>query len=413
MPDFSKRKQFILWMVAAVAASTGLAGVVVWEFRSTPRRTVLYLEGVPEKGKALFFGSKHCGICHAIQGSGGVVAPDLSGKRPRAPAVGWLTVVLWNHQPGMWQQMRGLKTGYPKMNQEEMAHMLAFLYQAAISDRAGDAEGGAKVFEGKGCAHCHSVRSVGGKTAPDLGAVAVSGGYAGWSRAMWNHAQSMVAPVTKELGGWPQFSGEEMNDLMAYVGGGKAAAGGQQEMHGSAERGWHVFEKNCMQCHSVRGQGGNVGPGLGPEKDLPLSLAQFSSVLWNHAPAMLKQMKEKGFAAPALQGEQVADLLMFLAGMRYFEPAGSPFLGQRLFTERGCAHCHGAEAQGARFGPNIRGRTAYTVVSFAAAMWAHGPKMQSKVEELAMAWPVLEATDVGDLISFLNSQPAGGTQLMP
>jgi mono/diheme cytochrome c family protein len=88
-------------------------------------------------------------------------------------------------------------------------------------------------------------------------------------------------------------------------------------------------------------------------------------------------------------------------------------LGQRLFVERGCAHCHGAEAQGERFGPNIRGRTTYTVVSFATAMWVHGPKMQSKVEELGMAWPVLEPGDVGDLISFLNSQPAGGTQLMP
>ena len=34
---------------------------------------------------------------------------------------------------------------------------------------------------------------------------------------MLNHAGSMIAPITSTLGQWPQFTGNEMNDLIAYV----------------------------------------------------------------------------------------------------------------------------------------------------------------------------------------------------
>lgn len=386
-----------------MVAIAALIGVLVWERWPAPRRSV-YAIGVPEKGAALFFGSKQCATCHSINGAGGRVAPDLSGKRPGAPAMGWLTAVLWNHAPGMWRQMRHGNVAYPHLNSEEMAHILAFLYQAGNVDRAGNADAGHRVFNEKGCVRCHSVRSEGAKTAPELAPIPAGGGSTEWTRAMWNHAQSMIEPVTRTLGQWPQFKGAEMNNLIAYVGlGTPASPARERELGGSAERGWRVFQAKCIECHSVRGQGGRSGPELGPENDLPLSTAQFATLLWNHAPAMLKKVREKDMPAPLLQGDEIVDLRAFLASLRYFEPTGSPFVGERVFTERGCAQCHGAAGEGTQLGPRIQtGPDAYTTVSFATALWRHGPRMIDRAEASGAKWPILQATDVGDLISFLN-----------
>jgi cytochrome c2 len=320
--------------------------------------------------------------------------------------MGWLATVLWNHAPGMWRQMRHGKTSYPHLNSEEMANILAFLYQAANVDQPGDPISGERAFRAKSCVRCHSVRSKGGKTGPDLSGVAAGGGSRTWTRAMWNHAQSMIDPITRTVGQWPQFTGSEMKDLIAYAGeGAPLAAHRGVEIAGNAERGWRVFVAKCMGCHSVGAQGGSLGPGLGPENDLPLSTPEFASVLWNHAPAMLQQVRERGIAAPLLQGDEITDVLAFLASLRYFEPTGSPFVGERIFTERGCAGCHGRAAEGTGLGPPLRtGADAFTTVSFATALWKHSPKMIDRAEELGVSWPVLKATDIGDLVSFLNSR---------
>jgi len=398
MAGLSRLNQFFLWIVAAFVATGGLVLIVVREHRPPATQRAIYLVGVAEKGSALFFGAKHCSICHAVNGSGGRVAPDLSGIVPGTPAMGWLASVLWNHAPGMWRQMRGVSP--PQLSQEEMAHILAFLYQAASADRPGDPKAGARVFASKGCAHCHSVRSAGGHLAPELSPVAASGDPVEWTRAMWNHAQSMIDPITREIGPWPHFSGDEMNDLIAYVSG--PGAGARDVLRGSADRGWQVFQAKCIQCHSVRGRGG-VGPELGPDHDLPHSSAQFAAVLWNHAPAMLQKAQAAGTAAPALQGDEISDVVKFLNSLRYSEPGGSPFLGERVFSDRGCARCHGTKGEGTREGPKLgAGAEAFTTVSLATALWGHGPAMRARAEQLGIPWPTLEPTDVGDLISFLN-----------
>lgn len=407
MATLSNRKQFLFWIAAALIATAALIAVLLWVNHSAPPPRAVYLIGDPQKGAALFFGAKQCGTCHAVNGSGGHVAPDLSEIRPGTPAMGWLTSVLWNHAPGMWRQMNRGSVAFPHLSSEEMANILAFLYQASNGDRPGDAQAGRKVFEDKDCVRCHSVRGSGGKLGPELSSIAPAGGAEVWVRAMWNHAQSMVDPIMREVGHWPQFSGNEMNDLIAYVTGSTSTNGSRsQPVRASAERGWAVFQSKCMQCHSVRGKGGGPGPELGPEHELPSSRAEFAGVLWNHAPAMLKEATEKGVAPPLLQGDELVDLQTFLASLRYFEPAGSALVGERVFSDRGCARCHGAEAQGTRSGPALRSTTdAFTTVSFAAALWKHSPSMINRAEELGIPWPELQPADIGDLISFLNSPP--------
>jgi mono/diheme cytochrome c family protein len=303
--------------------------------------------------------------------------------------MGWLASALWNHSPGMWQRMGGSPPG---LGQEAMAHLLAFLYNAGTGDRPGDPAAGKRIFAEKGCARCHQQIA-----AHDPGA---------WMQAMWNHAQSMGERVRHSNGDWPEFIGEEMNDLMAFAGGDAVPApapGPESALRGSADRGWVVFERKCIRCHSVNGNGGRIGPEFGPDHELPHSAAQFATVLWNHAPSMLKHAREASVTMPTLEGAEIRDVQTFLISLQYYEPSGSRFVGRRVFAERGCARCHGNSAEGTAGGPRLRaGGDAYTTISLATALWTHGPEMRARAERIGIAWPALQSTDIGDLISFLN-----------
>jgi mono/diheme cytochrome c family protein len=395
----SGRKQLLLWIAAALGATAALTIILVREHQPTARH-VLYVVGDSKRGRELFFGDKQCSICHSIEGQGGRIAPDLSETHPGSPAMGWLATVLWNHAPGMYRRIR-TGVSYPHLDTGEMADILAFLYESASAEHPGNPTAGRDVFEQKGCVRCHSVRSWGGKSAPDLSEVA-AGSASEWTRAMWNHAGSMIAPISAALGEWPQFMGNDMDNLIAYVNEGKTNP--TQATRGDPQQGWHVFQARCIQCHSVGGQGGKLGPELGPDRELPVTTAQFASVLWNHAPTMLRLSQEKGITPPILNGSEMADLAAFLGSLRFFEPVGSPFIGERVFSERGCARCHGPSAGGTKLAPPIVARSdAFTTVSLTSALWKHGPKMVDRTEQLNIPWPVLEPTDIGNLVSFLNA----------
>ena len=408
MTILNGRKQLLIWIPAALIAVALMVAVFIQARRPNAARRALYMIGEPDKGAALFFGDKQCGICHSINGSGGRVAPDLSGKHPGTPAMGWLVTVLWNHGPGMWRQIRRKNEPYPQLNSQEMADILAFLYQASSIDRAGDPSSGQRVFNEKGCVRCHSVGGTGGQAAPELSKIAAGSDSNAWTRAMLNHAGSMIAPITSTLGQWPQFTGNEMNDLIAYVRrSASQPARSAREIPGNAERGWGVFQNRCIQCHSVRGQGGSVGPELGPERDLPLTTGQFASVLWNHAPAMLRQARENGIPPPVLQGNEMADLRTFLASLRYFEPTGSPWWASASFPSAAAQLAMAIWRKAQQIGPGLRsGTEAFTTISFTAALWRHGPRMIDRAEELGIPWPTLKPTDIGDLVSFLNAPAA-------
>ena len=175
MTMLNGRKELLFWIPAALIPVALMVAVFMQVRRPTTTRRALYIIGEPEKGAALFFGDKQCGICHSINGSGGRVAPDLSGKHPGTPAMGWLVTVLWNHGPGMWRQIRQKNEPYPQLNSQEMADILAFLYQASSIDRAGDPSAGQRVFNEKGCVRCHSVGGTGGKKAPELSGITAGG----------------------------------------------------------------------------------------------------------------------------------------------------------------------------------------------------------------------------------------------
>lgn len=82
----------------------------------------------------------------------------------------------------------------------------------------GDPDEGSLVFQKKGCVHCHAVRGVGGRLAPDLGfAGAPSSSANEFVSAMWNHAPQMWVRMQAEKRPYPTLNRQEMADLLAYL----------------------------------------------------------------------------------------------------------------------------------------------------------------------------------------------------
>jgi len=400
----SSRRQLLFWILAALAATSLLVGILIWRHRESRARWTTFLVGDPHEGFRLFQ-KKGCAHCHGVGGIGGRLAADL-GSEPPQSGMNELVSAMWNHAPRMWDRMREEKLIRPTLNREEVAHLFAYLYTARYVDEPGDSRQGQQLFKGKGCIRCHSLHGVGGKGGPDLSYVTGKYTPIAWTHAMWNHAPVMERTM-HELGlSWPNFKGKEMNNLLAYI---RENWGGPRRefelLPADPDRGWEVFRnKSCIACHSVKGQGGHTAPELGPGRSLPPTIVTFAGLMWNHSPQMWRAMKTEGIPRPTFEGQEMADLIAFLYSLRYLGPAGSPQMGKSLFADRGCVQCHGPRAEGTPRGAKLRGRgEIYSSIALAEALWRHGPEMYQRTRELGLPWPGLKESDVGDLVSFLNA----------
>ncbi|MEP6601745.1 MAG: cytochrome c, partial [Nitrospirota bacterium] len=120
----------------------------------------------------------------------------------------------------------------------------------------------------------------------------------------------------------------------------------------SSQRGERLFTtQSCIQCHSVNGTGGHVGPDLSRAVDRDYTPATLASLMWNHAPTMWSAMRGRGIHADNLNEQAAADLFAFFYAARFFERSRDAGRGKRLFAARHCSNCHGltrARAAGAK-----------------------------------------------------------------
>lgn len=404
----SSRRLLTFWILAAVSALALLVVVVVWLQAYAPRKVATtFLMGDPSEGARLFE-HKGCGRCHAVNGWGGRLAPDLGAVPAGSGDLNQLVATMWNHAPEMWKRMEQENVKAAPMSEGEMASLFAYLYVARYIDEPGNVDRGEKLFRTKGCLNCHAVNGAGGNVGPDLAKISGIDTPIAWTQTMWNHAPLMEAGMERAGAQWPNFAGSEMNDLLAFI---RARSGGLRSerrlLPANPYNGWKVFQdKGCIACHTVKGEGGVIGPELGTRRYLPSGMVEFAGVMWNHSPGMFRSMKERHIERPRFEGQEMADLMAFLAGMRYFEPSGSAKTGVGLFNQRGCANCHGAAGEGTRKGPRLRGKGhGFGTIALATALWSHGPEMYQRTKSVGLPWPKLGESDLGDLIAFLNASP--------
>lgn len=401
------QRQLLFWVLAALLASLLLIAILVWRHRTAEEFWSTFLAGDPEAG-AVTFREKGCRHCHAVNGAGGNLAPDLGFEREARSTLSQLVTELWNHAPRMWAQMEKEQLSYPRFSRKEMADLFAYLYTARYAREPGDVHRGHLLFTLKSCDRCHSIRGGEGKLGPSLTQLGPVDTPIFWAQTMWNHAPAMETHMREMKIDWPTFEGEEMNDLLAYI---RLERGGPQRefdlLPASPDRGRALFrDKACIMCHAIAGEGGTLAPDLGSGTPLPHTLTQAAGLMWNHSPAMWAAMKARSLERPTFEGQEMADLIAYLYSVRYFELAGSPGLGRQVFAERGCSRCHGDDARGSESAPDLRGRVQHqTPVTLAQALWMHGPRMFQRSREQGLEWPILKEGDLQHLLAFLNTPP--------
>lgn len=357
------------------------------------------------------FGSKGCSGCHSIDGVGGKIGPDL-GRARRTRSFYDLAAAMWNHLPGMAERMREFKIQRPSISPGEAGDLIAFLYTLNYFDPPGKAQAGKRLFSEKKCIVCHQVAGVGGVVGPNLDSLKQYGSAIFVAAAMWNHGPTMAEAMRAKGIARPTFSGSELVDLIAYL---KSTAPDKSEgplyiLPGTAEEGRRLFQdKRCIECHSVAGQGGKVGPDLA-DKAVRRSMTQLAEAMWNKAPAMMAAMKSRKIAVPRLEAEDMADIVAYLYSVQYFARPGDPKNGRELAAKKGCLACHSVNGVGDKSAPDfarIKGLDSpATVVS---AMWNHLFLTERQVVGQKLLWPQFRPEEMADLAAFFQTLPRGKT----
>lgn len=397
------KHRVVVWSILTLLAMAALTTALVTQTRRARQHTPVFLSANPAQGAAIFQ-SKGCARCHAINGVGGNVGPDLGRNWTAQQGLPQLVSAMWNHAPQMWSRMHAERVQYPSLKYDEAAALLAYLYLARFVDGPGDAARGRELFAEKSCSRCHTLGG-GNRIGPDLGRGEPIASMV-WTQSMWNHAWAMQDKMRAAEIAWPSFKDNELRDLLAYVRSARGAAAAADDIAtGDPEHGWVVFQKKaCNACHSIRDDDGSDIPNLGPRGHLPPTFVQFGGAMLNHSTVMRRVMEQRGIQHPEFQQHDMADVAAFLYTLSYSDPSGSPHVGKSVFAWRGCSRCHGNEGQGSSNAPGLRGRgEAYTAVGLAASLWEHGERMYRRSQEMGIGWPTLSTSDVGDILSYLNS----------
>jgi mono/diheme cytochrome c family protein len=345
---------------------------------------------------ASVFAKKECGRCHAIRGFGATAAPDLS--RLERKSFFDIGAALSNH-------LRGVALQRPPLTADEVTSVIAFLFTLQYADQAGDPQAGERLFAAKGCIQCHEVGGKGGRLGPGLDFLKRANSPVLIAAALWNHGPEMVETLKAVGIERPTFAGKELGDVIAYI---QTAArdGGAETIRvtaGTPERGEKLFaEKRCIVCHSVAGKGGKVGPELGRRHHV--SLTQFASLMWNHAPGMWAQMKARGLQIPRITGQEMADVVAYLYASHYFDQAGDAARGRQLVQDKDCLTCHAVRGTGGKLGADLAAYPALrSSPGLVASLWNHPRYLAAQQKEVP--WPVLAGQELADIAAYLGTLP--------
>ncbi len=351
------------------------------------------------------FGAKGCVKCHAISGSGGKIGPDL-GRIPRPRTFYDLATAMWNHAPRMAERMAQLGIARPQLDARETGDLIAFLFTLDYFDSRGNEDVGRRLFNEKRCVVCHQVGGAGGVVGPNLDGLKQWGSPIYLATAMWNHGPQMVEVMKAKGISRPTFKDSDLRDLIAYINVASPVLpqGPLYVLPGRAVQGRILFaQKRCIECHSVGGQGGKVGPDLA-ERGLHRSLSQFTAAMWNKAPAMTEAMKARAVAVPQLKPEEMADIVAYLYSVGYFGQAGDKKNGAAVATSKGCLGCHGLHGErGKPAGDLARVKGLDSPAAVLAALWNHVVVKDSRAERERKPWPELAPAEMADLVAFLTS----------
>jgi cytochrome c2 len=181
-------------------------------FRSLPEarsQSAAFQPGDPELGRITF--ESRCESCHSFGTRTAVRKIDLL-KTPGPHTMTDYAAAMWNHAPLMHKRAG---SDFPILVPGEMGNLVAYLFAQRYFFEEGDTALGAIVFKSKNCVLCHEQQRQTG--APDLRLATERYSPITMSSAVWRHGPAMFEKMGQQNIGWPQFSGPEMSNLIAYL----------------------------------------------------------------------------------------------------------------------------------------------------------------------------------------------------
>jgi cytochrome c2 len=268
----------------------------------------------------------------------------------------------------------------------------------------GDPIAGRRIFVARACDRCHAIWGNGGTLGPDFALVGAGRSLQQLAGMFWNHTPQMIQTVQVRGFEWPNFSEEELADIISYIYYVKLF-----DEPGDPVLGERWFrEMLCSECHAIGGAGGRSAP---PLDDYARYLAplMLATGMWNHGSAMLAQQGTLRAPVPAFMGREMADIQAYirevssLAGREivFLQPP-DPNAGRELFLAKGCSSCHGRDGGGTAYGPDLRSATQRLRVSeIAGTLWNHSSRMAQAMRTRGIAFPRFQGKEMADVIAFL------------
>ena len=338
---------------------------------------------------AQVFELQGCGSCHALNGAGPTIGPDLGRLADQGFTPASFAATIWNHAPAMWTETRLRNTPRPAMDAQQAADLFAFFYSLRLFEEPGDAGRGKALFTARKCDSCHGIKTVKLPGAKPLNEWTVPGDPLELVETMWNHSTIMRAEMERARIRQPRLTGQELADLLVYI----RSVGPLPRRSGvfqvsSPEQGAELFDsKGCAACH---GPVTRLSIGVGD-----ITLTDIAAEMWNHGLDMSPK-------TPALEPGQMRSITAYIWSRRMTGNNGSGRTGAGVFVAKKCAVCHDDAASGA---PLLTNASQYfSAASIVSGLTRHGPLMLDRMREKHLGWPHFSAEEMANLIAYLNTR---------
>lgn len=150
--------------VSLLLATLALVGAV--DVFGQDQSKVYAIWGNPNNGRKVY-AEKGCGRCHAINGVGPSIGPDLGRPPARPQTITQLAGAMWNHAPEMRKLAQEKGVQWAGFKEAELRDLIAYLYFLRMLDQPGDVRRGERLFDDKHCSACHAL--AGPRWAPRVG----------------------------------------------------------------------------------------------------------------------------------------------------------------------------------------------------------------------------------------------------